>query len=282
MVPDTRCRDVRERGFVNACADGLRALAGPQERDYGPRSEVVDSAADHEGEVPSLRVLVLLLGLVLLGGLACTTGLTESEVIAIVQEHGKAGPAGAQGPQGDAGPAGPQGPKGDAGPTGPTGPAGPHGDAGPTGSTGAAGPQGPKGDTGPAGPQGPQGDTGPTGPAGPQGDTGPAGPPGLGGEGQEPEMDTSSQDGEPDTGGPTPATSFGDGIWVVGRDIQPGTYQTLNLGDFCSWSRLSGFGGTFEEVIAIEIPSGRAIVEILASDAGFETKGCGVWERIEL
>ncbi|MFA5670722.1 MAG: hypothetical protein WC967_15915, partial [Balneolaceae bacterium] len=72
-------------------------------------------------------------------------------------DPGPAGPAGAQGPQGDPGPAGPagaQGPQGDPGPAGPAGAQGPQGDPGPAGPAGA---QGPQGDPGPAGPQGPAG-----------------------------------------------------------------------------------------------------------------------------
>ena len=77
---------------------------------------------------------------------------------------------------------------------------------------------------------------------------------------------------------PTPSTSgrFGDGTYIVGVDIAPGRYRTNSLSSFCSWSRLSGFGGS--DIIDIDIPSGAsAIVDIAPTDVGFETGGCGSW-----
>ena len=77
---------------------------------------------------------------------------------------------------------------------------------------------------------------------------------------------------------PTPSTSgrFGDGTYIVGVDIAPGRYRANNLSSFCSWSRLSGFGGS--DLIDIDIPSGAsAIVDIAPTDAGFKTGGCGSW-----
>lgn len=75
-----------------------------------------------------------------------------------------------------------------------------------------------------------------------------------------------------------PATTFGEGAVVVGVHAGPGTYAAPG-GDGCYWARLSGFGGTMGEVIANDLPSGRAIVTISASDAGFRSNGCGTWEK---
>ena len=73
---------------------------------------------------------------------ACSgSGLTESEVVDLINEHGVQGPQGEPGPQGSEGsqgPAGPQGPKGDQGDTGPQGPKGDQGAPGPRGETGPA------------------------------------------------------------------------------------------------------------------------------------------------
>ena len=78
---------------------------------------------------------------------------------------------------------------------------------------------------------------------------------------------------------PVPAQGFGDGTWIVGSDIQPGTYATGPGLEFCSWKRLSGFSGDFDDIIAIDI-SPRPIVTILATDAGFTSGGCNRWMPI--
>ena len=66
----------------------------------------------------------------------------------------------------------------------------------------------------------------------------------------------------------TPA-SFGSGTWRVGSDIQPGTYRNSDSSAMCYAARLSGFGGTIDEIIATELSSSILIVTIDASDAGF-------------
>ena len=77
----------------------------------------------------------------------------------------------------------------------------------------------------------------------------------------------------------SPTGPFGDGTYLVGADIAPGRYRTTSLSSFCSWSRLSGFGGS--DIIDIDIPSGAsAIVDIAPTDVGFETGGCGSWSLL--
>jgi hypothetical protein len=67
-----------------------------------------------------------------------------------------------------------------------------------------------------------------------------------------------------------------EGKWVVGVHIRPGTYQAEG-GDTCYWERLSGVGGELDDVIANDLPSGSAIVEISDSDYAFNSSGCGEW-----
>lgn len=70
---------------------------------------------------------------------------------------------------------------------------------------------------------------------------------------------------------------FGEGTFIVGTDISPGTYQSSD-GDSCYWARLSGFGGTLQDIIANDFGSGGgAIVQIRAKDVGFTSTGCGTW-----
>ena len=75
----------------------------------------------------------------------------------------------------------------------------------------------------------------------------------------------------PDTG---PVRDFGDGTYIVGLDIEAGRYRAATYTDGCGWSRLSGFGGAAEDLIA----DGRTVVvEIEPTDTGFVSRGCGEW-----
>lgn len=76
-----------------------------------------------------------------------------------------------------------------------------------------------------------------------------------------------------------PRTSFGDGNWVVGQQIAPGTYQTQG-GSNCYWQRESSLSGSFSSVISNDTVSGPDIVTILPSDVGFESQGCGTWHPL--
>jgi hypothetical protein len=67
-----------------------------------------------------------------------------------------------------------------------------------------------------------------------------------------------------------------DGVWIVGVDVRPGTYQA-DGGAICYWQRLSGFGGTADEVLQQGTPEDPAVVEIPPTDAGFSSSRCGEW-----
>jgi len=73
----------------------------------------------------------------------------------------------------------------------------------------------------------------------------------------------------------SPATSFGDGLFRVGSDIRPGRYRTAADPTSCRWARLRGFSG--EPALASDLTAGSVIVDILPSDAGFRSEGCGSW-----
>ena len=74
--------------------------------------------------------------------------------------------------------------------------------------------------------------------------------------------------------------SFGDGTFLVGSDIAPGRYRASASTTWCTWERLSGFGGTAEEVVGRAALGGSSfIVEITATDVGFSASGqCGTWQ----
>jgi hypothetical protein len=73
-------------------------------------------------------------------------------------------------------------------------------------------------------------------------------------------------------------TAFGDGMYLVGTDVVPGSYVSSGTGS-CSWARLSGFDGTPDEVIASEVLTGPRLVTIRGTDKGFRSSGCGGWIR---
>lgn len=73
-------------------------------------------------------------------------------------------------------------------------------------------------------------------------------------------------------------TSFDDGMFIVGTDIEPGTYKNSG-GAQCYYARLSGFGGTTDDIIANNDVSTSTIVTISSSDKGFQSRGCGTWTK---
>ena len=78
-----------------------------------------------------------------------------------------------------------------------------------------------------------------------------------------------------------PQAEFGDGIYLVGAEVLPGTYETRNAeGGPCIWSRLSGFKGTDFERIATVVSDGAAFVTVLDSDVGFRSTGCETWRPL--
>lgn len=69
----------------------------------------------------------------------------------------------------------------------------------------------------------------------------------------------------------------GDGIYLVGEDIKPGTYRGDGSSGMCYWARLSGTSGELDDVIANGLPEGPTVITIADSDVAFETNGCDEW-----
>jgi len=77
---------------------------------------------------------------------------------------------------------------------------------------------------------------------------------------------------------------LGAGTYVMGPAPAPGDYQAglwhTKGGDGCYWARLSGFGGSLDEIIANDFSTGGPrYVQVDPTDAGFETSGCDPWFR---
>ncbi len=72
---------------------------------------------------------------------------------------------------------------------------------------------------------------------------------------------------------------FEDGTHSVGADIQPGTYRTREASSGCYYARLSGFGGTLDEILSNNNTNSPTVVTISEGDKGFESNRCGIWTQ---
>lgn len=80
---------------------------------------------------------------------------------------------------------------------------------------------------------------------------------------------------------PSGTPILGPGPGVVGDDLPPGRYRAVNVVD-CYWERLTSFGGSVDEVIAFTTITGAsAIVDLLPTDTGFNSRDCGQWYHID-
>ena len=77
-----------------------------------------------------------------------------------------------------------------------------------------------------------------------------------------------------------PAGTIPPGVWLVGAQIQFGTYQsTAPAGASCYWAKLRDFRHTVHSFSNASLSSRR--VPIGRDDTGFYTNGtCGTWTRI--
>jgi hypothetical protein len=74
-------------------------------------------------------------------------------------------------------------------------------------------------------------------------------------------------------------TTFGQGEFIVGTDIDPGTY-TSRGGSDCYWERDNSFGQGDNSIIANDTPTGTTVVTISPSDKEFASSGCATWKRL--
>ena len=75
------------------------------------------------------------------------------------------------------------------------------------------------------------------------------------------------------------ANTVGDGTWVVGSDIAPGTYRASQpVGSNCYWGVYrSGSNGA--DILENDIPGGGHPVVTLAEGQDFKSARCGTWEK---
>jgi hypothetical protein len=73
---------------------------------------------------------------------------------------------------------------------------------------------------------------------------------------------------------PEPLSEIGPGLYLVGRDIKPGTYRGEAGSDVlssCYWARLSGLSGDFGHLIANDNAAGQFFVTVTPSDLALST-----------
>jgi len=75
----------------------------------------------------------------------------------------------------------------------------------------------------------------------------------------------------------TANTIPGDGTFLVGKDVKPGTYRMTGpkSGSSCYWQRSGDASGT--NIIANDNIAGPAVVDIKSSDVAFKTSRCAAW-----
>jgi hypothetical protein len=75
------------------------------------------------------------------------------------------------------------------------------------------------------------------------------------------------------------ANTVGDGTWVVGPDIAPGTYRTSQpVGSNCYWG-IYRSGSNGADILENDIPGGGHPVVTLADGQDFKSARCGTWEK---
>jgi hypothetical protein len=103
-----------------------------------------------------------------------------------------------------------------------------------------------------------------------------------------PPTTTTAPPAAPTTQAPRNLTTIGNGTWLVGSDIQAGTWETFgSVLAQCVWARLSGPDFLLQNFIEIGggpgtggNSTGTVRVNVQPSDAAFYTNGCGTWKRI--
>lgn len=81
-----------------------------------------------------------------------------------------------------------------------------------------------------------------------------------------------------------PKTSFGDGQYLVGKDITAGQYRATVPADspLCYWEREKDTSGNPGSIIANGTggPGTSVIVTVAKGDAAFKVSGCGNWTKV--
>lgn len=70
-----------------------------------------------------------------------------------------------------------------------------------------------------------------------------------------------------------PPGTFGDGVYLVGTDIEPGSYRGEVTGEWGYWGRLNSTSGMISGILANEIVRGPFVLTIQPADTAVELRG---------
>lgn len=78
-----------------------------------------------------------------------------------------------------------------------------------------------------------------------------------------------------------PVSTFSDGVYEVGRDIEAGTYVAPGGpdGGGCYWKRLSSLAGDVDSIIANDLNHGGQVLITVNSGEYLQVKDCGTWTK---
>lgn len=78
---------------------------------------------------------------------------------------------------------------------------------------------------------------------------------------------------------PAPVGTYGDGVYLVGEDISPGTYNGSVTGEAGYWARLKGTDGLVSSIIANALVRGPFVLTVVESDRAVELRGVVITAR---
>lgn len=74
-------------------------------------------------------------------------------------------------------------------------------------------------------------------------------------------------------------STYGDGVYIVGENISPGTYDGVVNDKVGYWARLKGTDGSASAIIANAIPRGPFVLTIQPADKAVELRGVEIRSR---
>jgi len=78
---------------------------------------------------------------------------------------------------------------------------------------------------------------------------------------------------------PGPVASVGDGVYVVGQDMQPGTYRvSAAVTDGCYWA-ITKSGSNGADIVQNDLPKGGFPQVTVKAGQDFDSERCGTWVK---
>jgi len=78
---------------------------------------------------------------------------------------------------------------------------------------------------------------------------------------------------------PGPGASVGDGVYVVGQDMQPGTYRvSAAVTDGCYWA-ITKSGSNGGDIVQNDLPKGGFPQVTVKAGQDFDSERCGTWVK---